>query len=495
MFLGKKTRNMLLVVGVLAMEFFIILLARDVFLNGVHVYTLGAASPEMTTPETFFNPVRIILEVDSMSIVMAFITGLTVLVALMYSFTSMKEETGQDRFYFLMMLLTAGMMGIEMTGDIFNVFVFLEIASISAAALTGFRTRNRDSAEGGLKYMMVSAIAGLVILFAMGILYSQYNLLNIAALANAIKYTNLDKIALALFVMAWAMKMGAVPVHFWLPDSYSVAPTAITLMLMANTQAAVYSLFRVCFSLYNVSLNTVTVGWILIILGVLGMFVGVTMAVPQKDIKRLIAYNCVCESGFMLLGIGVGLTTLGNPAAMASFGLQAMTGAVFHMVNHVLFEGLLFLAAGVVFYRIGTRNLDEMGGLGHSMKYTAILFLIGALASAGLPPFNGFASKILIYESVYKFNPILAIVAVIVSIITLAIFVKAFFSAFAGQSLPEYKEVKDAPKPMMAAMLVLTVAIVLFGLFPGLVVNWMANPAAKALINQGTYIQSVLGGR
>jgi multicomponent Na+:H+ antiporter subunit D len=129
------------------------------------------------------------------------------------------------------------------------------------------------------------------------------------------------------------------------------------------------------------------------------------------------------------------------------------------------------------------------------MKYTAILFLIGALASAGLPPFNGFASKILIYESVYKFNPILAIVAVIVSIITLAIFVKAFFSAFAGQSLPEYKEVKDAPRPMMAAMLVLTVAIVLFGLFPGLVVNWMATPAAKALINQGSYIQAVLGGR
>jgi len=439
-------------------------------------------------------PVRIILEVDGISIFMGIITGTVALAAAIYSFSFMKKETGQNRFYTLLLLLVAGVFGMEFTGDLFNLFVFLEIASISGAALAAFRIRFADSAEGGLKYIVVSATAALMVLFAIGLFYAQYNLLNIGALASVIQYTTLDKIALALLIMAFVMKLGGVPLHMWLPDGYSVAPASITAMLLVASQASMYALFRTCFTLYGVTLNLVTVGWLVIILGLLSMFVGVTMAVLQTDLKRLIAYNCICESGFMLLGVGVGITVLGNPEALAAYGVGAMSGGIFHMINHALFEGLLFLAAGALFYRIGTRNLNEMGGLGHGMKFTAILFLLGALASSGIPPFNGFASKILIYESVYQFNPILAIIGIIVSIITLAVFIKAFFSAFTGQVLPKFKEVREAPKAMLAGMTILSLIIVFFGLFPGLIVDWLAHPAVSALIDKAGYIQAIMGG-
>jgi len=491
---SEKARNVLVVVSLVFVEFLVLLLARDIHLNGLRVYTLGAVSPGLAIPEHYMVPVRIILQVDAMSIFMGIIAATVSLAAAIYSLSFMKEETGQDSFYTLLLLLVAGMLGIVFTGDLFNLFVFLEIAAISGAGLVAFRIRFADTAEGGFKYLVISSVAALVVLFSIGIFYAQYNLLNIAALGQVIQYTMLDKVALAFLVIAFAMKLGSVPLHMWVPDTYAVAPASITAMLLVSSQICMYALFRTCFSLYGVTLNTVTVGWIVIILGMLSMFVGVTMAVLQTDVKRLIAYNCICESGYILLAVGVGLAVLGQPEALSTYGIAAMSGGIFHMINHALFEGLLFLAAGVLFYRAGTRNLNEMGGLAHNMKLTSILFLLGALASSGIPPFNGFASKLLIYESVYQFNPILAIIGIIVSIITLAIFVKAFFSAFTGQVLPKYKDVREAPKLMMISMIILSIIIVFFGLFPGLIVDWLAHPAADALINQAEYINAVVGG-
>jgi len=491
---NQKARDVLVITTLALAGFLVIILARDIYANGIHIYTLGASSPTLAIPEQYMVPMRIILEVDAMSIFMCIIWATVSLAAGIYSLSFMKEETGRDRFYTLLLLMVGGVFGMMLTGDLFNLFVFLEISAISGGALVAFRTRFTDAVEGGLKYIIISTVGALMVLFAIGIFYAQYNLLNIAALGQVIQYTMLDKVALAFLVIAFAMKLGSVPLHMWVPDTYAVAPANITAMLLVSSQICMYALFRTCFSLYGVTLNTATVGWIVIILGMLSMFVGVTMAVLQTDIKRLIAYNCICESGYILLAVGVGLAVLGQPAALDTYGIAAMSGGIFHMINHALFEGLLFLAAGVLFYRVGTRNLNEMGGLAHNMKFTAILFLLGALASSGIPPFNGFASKLLIYESVYQFNPILAIIGIIVSIITLAIFVKAFFSAFTGQVLPKYKDVREAPKLMMLSMIILSIIIVFFGLFPGLIVDWLAHPAADALINQAEYISAVVGG-
>jgi multicomponent Na+:H+ antiporter subunit D len=429
-----------------------------------------------------------------MSALMQIIAAITGFAVLLYSVASDRLHSGLESFYTLYLLMIAGIMGMVSTGDLFNFFVFLEILSIASAGLIAYRIDGGLAVEAALKYFVLSTIGALAILIAIGIYYGEYNALNIAMIASRMQFTILDQIALVLIVAALAMKCGSVPMHFWTPDAYSMAPSSITAMLVVASQASLYGLFRVVFTMYNVTLNTMTVGWIIIILGVLSMVVGVTMAIPQKNVKRLMAYHAISQTGYMLLGVGVGLAVLGSQPLMESFGYVAMEGGIFHIINHAMYKGLLFLTAGAIFFRIGTYNLNKMGGLGHRMKYTMIFFIIGALAIAGIPPFNGFASKYMIYESVFAFNPILAVIAMVVSILTLASFVKVFHSIFMGPELPEYAGVKEAPAPMLIGMGVLAIVVILFGLFPQTVVSTLIAPAAHALANQGAYISAVLGG-
>jgi multicomponent Na+:H+ antiporter subunit D len=437
--------------------------------------------------------VRIMFEVDGMSMFMGIIVTTVALAALIYSLQFMKGRTGQARFYSLMMLLYAGMMGLAFTGDMFNLFVFLEIASIAGAALAAYRTNMADAVEGGFKYIVISAVSALLVLFAIGILYAQYDVLSIAALAHFMQYTPLDMIALALLVGALVMKLAGVPLHMWAPDTYTVAPAGTTPMILAASYISMYALYRVTFTMYGGLINTTAIGWVVIIVGVLSMFVGVMMAVHQTDIKRMMAYHAVSQGGYMLLGVGVCLAVITDPAALASYGRDAMNGGIFHIINHVFYKALLFMTAEAIFFRIGTRDTNTMGGLARNMKWTAGFYIIGALAISGIPPFNGFASKLLIYESVLKFSPVLSVIAMFVSLVTLASFAKVFYSAFTGPPMPAYEGVKEVPKSMIVGMSILAVLIIFFGLFPGLIVDTIVAPATNALIDQASYINAVMG--
>jgi multicomponent Na+:H+ antiporter subunit D len=485
-----KLRN-LFVIGALGVTLFLVgVLSKQVFDAGIVVYVMGGGSTGLTLPSGYTMPVRIVLEVDGMSIFMAIISSVVAFLGAVYSWAFMDAHTGKDKYYTLLLILAAGMFGMEFTGDMFNFFVFLEITSIAACGLIGFRINRGESAEAAFKTMVLYTLGALLFLFAVGILYGKYDALNIAILASRMQATRLDTVALGLFVGALALKAGAVPMHMWVPDAYAEAPAPITLVLVANTQVALYGLFRVVFTLYGLTISTQVVGWIIVILGVLSMVVGVTMALIQNKIKRLIAYGAVSQIGYMLLGVGVGLATLGTPA-LQEYGIKAMQGSIFHILNDAIYKGLLFLAAGSIIYSTGKRNLNELSGLAHDMKFTPLFFIIGAGAIAGVPPFNGFASKLIIYESVYKFNPLLSVVAILASILTLAIFVKIFQSAFLG---PKLLEVKKEPMSMVVAMLVLSIIVVAFGLFPDIVVDNIVTPAVNALINHADYIAAVLGG-
>jgi multicomponent Na+:H+ antiporter subunit D len=222
------------------------------------------------------------------------------------------------------------------------------------------------------------------------------------------------------------------------------------------------------------------------------MFVGVTMAVYQKDVMRFMSYHAISQLGYMWVGVGVGLAVLGTPALLA-YGRDAMSGGIFHILNHAMYKPLLFFTGGALFYYTGTRDLTRMGGLAHKMKWTTILYIIGTLSISGIPPLNGFSSKILIYESVFRFNPVLTIVGIIVSILTLASFTKAFHSAFMGAELPEYRGGREVPKSMIIGMVILAAGIVFITLFPSLIVDWAIYPAADALLDQGAYINAVMG--
>jgi multicomponent Na+:H+ antiporter subunit D len=429
---------------------------------------------------------------------MAMICSIIVLVAVLYSWAFMKNNTGLDKYYTLILLSTAGILGMVMTGDMFNFFVFLEITSIASCALIAFWTNQAESVEAGFKYIVISAMGALFVLFAVALLYGQYDALNIAQLGNVIQYTFLDKIALVLLIVALAMKAGLVPMHMWLPDSYGSAPSTISLILIGATLASLYGVLRVIFTLYGNALSTIAhfdvavnvfIGWFIIALAIFSIIVGVIMALIQTDFKRLIAFGAVAEIGYMFLGIGAGLAAVGT-----AYGNVALQGGIFHIFNDALDVGLLFLVAGAIYYATRERSLNSMGGLARNMKFTTVFFIIGLLAVAGMPPMNGFASKLLIYESTFQLNPILAIVAILCSILLLAMFVKVFYSAFMGPELPKFKKVKEVPKSMLFAMGILATFIIIFGLFPEIILNNIVQPAADALLGYSEYISQVVAG-
>ncbi len=338
--INKKATGILTTLALSVSLILTIALAVKILTIGPQVYVFGATSPSLTLPSGLKFPIRIMLQIDAMGIFMGLITAVVSFVGAVSSLVFMKQHSGLDKYYSLLLLLTVGVFGMEFTGDIFNFFVFLEIASIASVALISFRGINLgEPAEAGFKYMVVSSISALMVLFAVGMFYGQYDLLNFAAIASMIKHSQLDKIALGLLIPVLAMKAGAVPMHMWTPDAYSEAPAPITMILVAASQASLYALFRIVFSLYNVSLNTLTVGWIIIIFGLLSMFIGVTMAIIQKDIKRLMAYHAISQTGYMFLGVGVGLAVLANPVALNQYGVTAMEGGIFHIMNHAMYKG------------------------------------------------------------------------------------------------------------------------------------------------------------
>ncbi|MCK5112903.1 MAG: hypothetical protein KAQ84_05110, partial [Thermoplasmatales archaeon] len=315
---------------------------------------------------------------------------------------------------------------------------------------------------------------------------------------SVIQYTFLDKIALVLLIVALAMKAGIVPMHMWLPDSYGSAPSSISIILVSATLASLYGVFRVIFTLYGNVLSKIAnfgipvnvfIGWLIVALAVISILIGVIMALIQTDFKRLIAYGAVAELGYMFLGIGTGIVALGT-----AYGKTALDGGIFHIMNDALDVGLLFLVAGAIYYATKETSLDKLGGLARNMKYTTVFFIIGFLAVAGMPPLNGFASKLLIYESTFQLNPILAIVAILCSILLLAVFVKVFYSAFMGPQLPKFKDVKEVPKSMLFSMGIIACIIVIFGLFPEFIINNLVEPAANALIGYSEYISQVVVG-
>ncbi|MCP4132973.1 MAG: NADH:ubiquinone oxidoreductase [bacterium] len=492
---GSKARNVFAFLVICVVNMLVISLIPQVSMDGnVLYYVVGAADTMSPIPEGITFPIRIVLKIDGFSLFMALISGIITFAAFMYSWKFI-PETGNKKYYvILMILMMAGMIGLEFTNDLFNFFVTIEILSISSAALVAYRVDENHPPYAGYKYLLISAVATALLLIGIGLLYAQYGSFNIDYLYGVMNYSLLDKIALIFMLVPLAMKAGAIPMHMWVPDSYSEAPAPITAMLVASSQASLYGLFRLSFSLFGnperrawmpTSIDFEILGWVVIILGVLSMFIGVTMALVQHDVKRLMAFHAVSQTGYMLLGVGVGIAVYGTDDGGTSFevfGKLAMIGGIFHIMNHAFYKGLLFLTSGVMAKRFGTRNLNSMVGMAHKDTFTTIAFIIGALAIAGIPPFNGFASKLLIYESVYKFSPLLSIIAMFVSVLTLASFVKVFYSAFLGPKRDDLVVDKEPVSPgMKIGMGLLCVLVILFGLFPEIIIETIVEPAVEGL--------------
>ena len=425
-------------------------------------------------------PWGINLAIDGLNLLVAMIiAGVGSLVAI-YSFVYMERDTGLDQYYTLFLLIFVGMMGVALTGDIFNLYVFFEIMCISSYALVAFR-RKWQSIEASIKYMIVSTLGTSFILLGVALLYGQVGSLNIADLMQKLGGVAPSAliVPLTLFVTGFGIKIAMVPLHMWQPDAYQAAPSAVAALFSgATATVGIYAMVRVVYMLFG----AFGIGMMLVALGLVSMVLGAFMALVQRDLKRLLAYSGISQLGYILLGIGLG-TTLG------------IQGGLFHLFNNAIYKTMLFMVAGTIVYRVGTSNMDELGGLWRNMPVSGGLFMIGALAISGVPPFNGFASKWTIYVAgIEAGQPVFTIIALIISALTLAYFLKAFNSIFLGQRPKGLGGVKESPRLMLFPIMLLAVLCVAFGLLPHLGIQLVTPAQAAVTPPFNNYISAVLGG-
>lgn len=484
-----KIKKAIVVLGCIASFIITVLLIKPVFLDGkIITYWLGNWKPVDNIA------IGIGMEVDALSLFVGLIITAACVLSSIYSIKYMSKDDGLGKYYTLFLLLAGSMIGFVFTGDLFNMYVMLEIMTFAAIALTAFRTQKDKALEAGFKYLVIGGLGSSLILMGTALMYAQTHTLNIAQIALELnsrgeKFTPVTILALALLLVGYAVKSFMVPCHTWPPDAHMSAPSSISMLLSGvMSKTGVYGLIRILFMIFMVSGNK-ALAYLVMIWGAITMVVGVSMALLQTDFKRLLAFHSVSQLGYVITGIGVGLTAADG---IANLGLM---GGLYHMVNHASFKCLLFLCAGAVLYRVGTTDLNKVSGLGKKMPFTAVMFFIGAAAISGIPPFNGFASKWILYQSTSETQiPIITIVELIVSVLTLASFIKVGHSVFFGAEREELKEVKEVPFTMKLPMGILALICFVFGICSNYVIKGILVPIVDAIRNVPKYIDNMLLG-
>ncbi len=440
-------------------------------------------------------PLGINLVLDGLSSLLLLAISIVSAAAMLFSVRYMEQYTAKPKYLSLFLLMVAGMNGVVLSGDIFNLFVFLEIASLASYALVGFGCEHEEL-EASFKYMVLGTIASIFILFAIALVYGNTGTLNMAYISKAIQSSGLNaglKFALALFIAGFGLKAALVPFHAWLPDAHPSAPAPISAMLsgILIKTLGVYALARVIFNIFGVS---VSIGWLLIVLGLLSMVAGAFLAIGQWDIKRLMAYSSISQIGYVILGIGLGATLIARGDNLAYASLAILAG-LFHLVNHAVYKSLLFLTSGSIEMSTGTRQLKEMGGLAEKLPLTRITCTIASASIVGVPPFSGFWSKlILIIAAVQAQFYWIAAIIVFVSLCTLIMYLKVQRYVFLGELPENLRQVKEHKGSMLVAMVFLACLCVLMGLLvlvPCLKES-ILDPAVKVLTDGLDYYSAII---
>lgn len=423
-------------------------------------------------------PLGIDLRLDGLSVLLLIAVNVIGFSCTLFSVSYMRRYTSKLRYYSLFLFMISGVNGVCLTGDIFNLYIFMEIAFIASCALVGFGCEHEEM-EAAFKYLVQGSIASVLILIGIAMVYGITGTLNMAHMAAKIAMGHVGAplyFALALFISGFSLKAALVPFHAWLPDAHPAAPAPVSAMLsgVVIKTLGLYVLARLLFNVFGVNGEILSIlRW----LGTLSMVIGVLLAVGQWDMKRLFACHSISQIGYVALGLGLG-TPLG------------VIGGLYHLVNHSVFKSLLFLNAGSVEYSTGTRNLKELGGLNKAMPVTAATSMIASLSIAGIPPFNGFWSKLLIIVAcVMSGHPWFAAWAVFVSLMTLASFMKVQKYGFYEKLKISLDGIKTTPAFMALPMIFLSLLCAGMALLmiTGFKTPALITPAADVLI-KGIFI-------
>jgi multicomponent Na+:H+ antiporter subunit D len=324
--------------------------------------------------------------VDTASGALAAFAGLLTMAALLFAWTFFKDDDGA--FHALMLVFNAALIGFFLTGDLFNLFVFFELMSVSAYALTGYKSEDASAVQGAFSFAIVNSTGAFLGLSGVALIYARTGALNMAQIAHALGGTGdaLVVMAFALIALGFLVKAAIVPFHFWLSEAHAVAPTPVCVLFSGVMVAAgLYAVARVYWSIFSGALaaHQSGVGGVLLGLGVLTALVGAVMCYAQRHLKRLLAFSTIAHSGIML-------------CAIALLRSDALAGFFVYLLGHGLLKGGLFMSSGIVLNRYRTLDVEELRGKLRDVPWLVVAFCLGALGLAGLPPFGTFLGKALI---------------------------------------------------------------------------------------------------
>ncbi|WP_051881640.1 monovalent cation/H+ antiporter subunit D family protein [Parvularcula oceani] len=425
-------------------------------------------------------PLGIVYRIDlAGAIVMALVSGMAALV-FPYARSSVEYEIGNAQssaFYGAFLICMTGLLGVVATGDAFNVFVFLEISSLSTYALVAMGAKqDRRALTAAFTYLVLGTIGATFFVIGLGLLYQMTGTLNMLDLHERLagQDNKVVRAAFAFIVTGLGLKLAMFPLHRWLPDAYTFAPSAVTAFLASTaTKVAVYAMLRFMFTVFGFSTPFTEVAFaFFLILGLAGMFFASFVAVFRDDVKQMLAFSSVAQIGYMLLGI--------------SFATEAgVAAALTHVFNHALMKAALFMAVGAVFYAVGSHRLADYRGMGRRMPFTAACFLIAGLSLVGVPLTAGFVSKFVLIRAAFDATlvvPSLLIVLLIVasSLLAVAYIGRVAYEMFLADPEPDVPPLR-VPMTMLVPMGLVTAANVYVGLDGEAVVS-VATRAAESLL-------------
>ena len=450
-------------VSLMGLSLYALSFSRETF-----VYKMGGWEPVNGIP------VGIYMVADGLAVVMLLIINVVGFLATLYSISYMTHYTDKGKYYTLFLLMLAGMNGVVLSGDLFNLFVFLEVTAIASYALVAYGVE-AEELEASFKYQVLGGTASAVILLGIAFFYFLTGTLNLADASQVLAARGMNPAVFfiaGLFLMGFSLKAAIMPFHAWLPDAHPSAPAPISAMLsgVVIKVLGVYTLIRLFFNVFDVASIPVVLT-IFLVLGTVSMVVGAFLAIGQKDFKRLLAYSSISQIGYVIFAFGLG-TPLG------------VLGGLFHLLNHAVFKPLLFLNSGAVVYATGNRDLEKMGGLSQRMPVTGISSLVGSLSISGIPPLSGFWSKLIIVLACAEAGYYgMAAWAMFVSLMTLASFLKVQRYAFFESAKAALAGVRPAPLLMAVPMIVLAVLCLAAALLvmSGLETPAIIGPAAEVL--------------
>ncbi|MBT8436051.1 MAG: monovalent cation/H+ antiporter subunit D family protein [Gammaproteobacteria bacterium] len=447
-----------------------ITLLQQVMASGTIAYAMGGWSP----------PWGIEYRVDKLNAYLLLIVTSISTVVLLAAHTSIEKEIPQDRhtlFYVLYLLSLAGLLGVVITGDAFNVFVFLEISSLAAYSLIALG-KDRRALWAAYQYLIMGTIGATFILIGIGLMYQMTGTLNMDDLSRRlpeVAQTRTVFTAFAFIIVGVCLKVALFPLHRWLPNAYAYAPSVVTAVLAAtSTKVAVYLLIRFTFTVFGLSFSfsTVPLQIIFVVLGLLGIFVASTTAIFQKNVKHLFAYSSVAQIGYMIVGFSISTTT----------GLMA---TLLHLFNHALMKAALFLALGAVMYRIGGVQLSQFQGLGRQMPFTMAAIVVGGLSLIGVPLTVGFVSKwYLVLAALENGWWPVAVLVLLGSLLAIVYVWRIVEAAYFNEPPAGRDSVEEAPLGFLIPVWLLVSANIYFGLDTRLSVQ-VAEAASQSLFGVG----------